>query len=85
MSSTVPSSSTARHSYFDRPGHFEFRVGDHQHEFGVIDTSYAPPGQTQGPAGEIVFWHVDDVEATLAKLVSAGATEYAAQVAVVGR
>lgn len=62
--------------YFDRPGYFEFRIGDYQHEFGVVDARYAPPGQTQGPAGEIVYWHVDDVEATLAKVVSMGATEY---------
>jgi catechol 2,3-dioxygenase-like lactoylglutathione lyase family enzyme len=28
--------------YFERPGYFEFRVGDYQHELGVIDSRYAP-------------------------------------------
>lgn len=62
--------------YFDVPGYFEFRLGDHQHEFGVIDAAYAPPGATDGPAGSIAYWHVDDLEATMADLTSLGAVEY---------
>lgn len=62
--------------YFDVPGYFEFRLGDHQHELGVIDAAYAPPGATDGPGGAIVFWHVDDLDAALARLLERGAVEY---------
>jgi predicted enzyme related to lactoylglutathione lyase len=61
--------------YFDRPGYFEFRIGDHQHELGVIDSAYASHDVTSGPAGEIVFWHVDDLAATLQWLISHGAKQ----------
>lgn len=30
----------------------------------------------EGPAGAIVFWHVDDPDDTLSQLVEMGATEY---------
>jgi predicted enzyme related to lactoylglutathione lyase len=62
--------------YFERPGYIEFRLGDYQHELGVIDSRYAPGGSASGPGGAVVYWHVDDVAATLEKLVSMGATEY---------
>jgi predicted enzyme related to lactoylglutathione lyase len=62
--------------YFARPGYREFRVGDYQHELGVIDSRYAPHGSTTGPAGAIVYWHVDDVGAALERLLAMGATEY---------
>jgi predicted enzyme related to lactoylglutathione lyase len=62
--------------YFNRPGYIEFRIGDYQHELGVIDSRYAPAGATTGPAGAVVYWHVDDVPATLEKLLSMGATEH---------
>lgn len=29
--------------YFERPGYYEFRVGDYQHELGLVDRRYAPP------------------------------------------
>ncbi|MED3552688.1 VOC family protein [Cytobacillus praedii] len=64
--------------YFERPGYAEFRLGDYQHELGLIDSSYAPNGAANGPAGAIVYWHVDDVKATFKKLISMGATEYEA-------
>ena len=64
--------------YFERPGYAEFRLGDYQHELGLIDSRYAPDGSGTGPAGAIVYWHVDDVAATLEKLLSMGATEYEA-------
>jgi predicted enzyme related to lactoylglutathione lyase len=66
--------------YFDRPGYFEFRIGDYQHELGVIDSRYAPPGAATGPAGEIIYWHVDDVPATLERLRSMGAKEHQAPI-----
>ncbi|MBO3748589.1 VOC family protein [Streptosporangiaceae bacterium NEAU-GS5] len=27
--------------YFERPGYAEFRIGDHQHELGLLDAAYA--------------------------------------------
>jgi len=62
--------------YFERPGYYEFRVGDYQHELGLIDSRYAPEGSATGPGGAILYWHVDDVAATLERLVSMGAREY---------
>lgn len=69
-------------AYFTRPGpdgrlaYAEFRLGDHQDELGVIDRRYAPPGAASGPGGAIMYWHVDDLEATVQRLLSMGATEY---------
>ena len=50
--------------YFQRPGYYEFRIGDYQHELGLIDSKYAPFDTSTGPAGAVMFWHVDDVNAT---------------------
>jgi predicted enzyme related to lactoylglutathione lyase len=61
--------------YFTVPGYAEFRIGDYRHELGIIDGEYAP-GRQEGPGGEIVFWHVDDLEATVARLLELGAKEY---------
>jgi len=62
--------------YFEVPGYFEFRIGDYQHELGIIDGHYAPEGSRTGPGGAVIFWHVDDLKATLEKLISMGAKEY---------
>lgn len=59
--------------YFEMPGYVEFRVGDYLHELGLIDAAYGPPA-TDRPAGEIVYWHVDDLDAALARLLALGAT-----------
>lgn len=64
--------------YFERPGYVEFRLGDYQHELGLIDSRYAPGGSVISPAGAVVYWHVDDVTATFKKLLSMGAKEYEA-------
>jgi predicted enzyme related to lactoylglutathione lyase len=61
--------------YFDRPGYFEFRIGDYEHELGVIDGRYAPH-HSPGPAGAVVFWHVDDLQGALDRLLALGATEH---------
>ena len=61
--------------YFNVPGYSEFRIGDDQDEFGLIDRSYAPYAPVDGPAGAITSWHVDDVQATLDRLLSLGAKE----------
>jgi predicted enzyme related to lactoylglutathione lyase len=62
--------------YFNRPGYIEWRIGDFLHELGIIDAKYAPESWANGPAGEIVHWAVDNLEATLARLKELGATEY---------
>ena len=63
--------------YFEVPGYLEFRVGDYQHEFGIIDRRYAPH-DTSAPAGAVVYWHVDDVPATVQRLMKLGAKEHEA-------
>ena len=68
--------------YFQRPdsenpAYIEFRLGDYQHELGIIDSKYAPEGATAiGPGGAVVYWHVDDVAAALEKVKAMGANEY---------
>jgi predicted enzyme related to lactoylglutathione lyase len=68
--------------YFERPdseqpAYIEFRLGDYQHEFGIIDSKYAPKdAAAAGPGGALVYWHVDDVAATLEKAKAMGAKEY---------
>lgn len=58
------------------PMYQEFRVGDAPDELGIIDRRYAPPGAANTPGGSVMYWHVDDLEATLARLLELGATEY---------
>jgi predicted enzyme related to lactoylglutathione lyase len=67
--------------YFERPdaenpAYVEIRIGDAQDELGIIDRKYAPPGGPAGPGGAVLYWHVDDIEATLARLKAMGATDY---------
>lgn len=57
------------------PAYIEFRVGDDEDELGIIDRKYAPGGAST-PGGAVMFWHVDDLPATVAKLLAMGATEY---------
>jgi predicted enzyme related to lactoylglutathione lyase len=70
--------------YFERPdsehpAYIEFRLGDYQQEFGIIDSKYAPKGAAAANGsggGAVVYWHVDDVAATLEKVKAMGAKEY---------
>jgi predicted enzyme related to lactoylglutathione lyase len=68
--------------YFVRPeapapaAYVEFRLGDFQHELGIVDRRYAPSSATKGPGGVVAYWHVDDIEGTLARLIELGASEY---------
>jgi predicted enzyme related to lactoylglutathione lyase len=62
--------------YFEKQGYIEFRVGDYEHEMGIIDAKWAPPGAAGAPAGSIVYWHVDDVEGAYQRLLDLGATSY---------
>lgn len=60
--------------YFERPGYCEFRLGDYQHELGLIDSKYVPGADSSaGRAGAIVYWHVDDVSAVLSRALAMGA------------
>ena len=62
--------------YFERPGYVEFRLGDYQDELGIINGKYVPGTQSDdGRAGVVVYWHVDDVDAVLAKAVGMGAMQ----------
>jgi predicted enzyme related to lactoylglutathione lyase len=61
-------------AYFQVPGYIEFRIGDYQHELGIIDRKYATH-ETGNPAGSVMLWHVDDLGGTLEKLISLGAKE----------
>lgn len=59
------------------PAYVEFRLGDYQHELGFIDAKYAPPHhRVDQPGGAVVFWHVDDLQAVVDRLLSLGATEH---------
>ncbi|MDR6554626.1 putative enzyme related to lactoylglutathione lyase [Paenibacillus qinlingensis] len=68
--------------YFEKSGpdgqlvYAEFRLGDYQHELGLIDRRFAPTHASTSPGGAIMYWHVDDIEATLTLLKAMGAVEY---------
>ncbi|MFG2981935.1 VOC family protein [Streptomyces sp. NPDC048258] len=62
--------------YFERPGYAEFRIGDYQHELGIIDRGYAPPGAAKEPGGAVAYWVVDDLPAVRQRLLDLGAEEY---------
>ncbi|MDG9675321.1 VOC family protein [Micromonospora sp. DH14] len=69
-------------AYFMRPGpdgrpaYTEFRIGDYQAELGIIDRRFGPAGAAGGPGGVVMHWHVDDLDATVERLLAMGATEY---------
>ena len=63
-------------TYFERLGYVEFRLGDYQHELGIVDSKNIPGVQSNnGRAGVVVYWHVDDVNAELGKAVALGAIQ----------
>lgn len=62
--------------YFNVPGYSEFRIGDYQHELGLIDAAYKPEGSATTPGGEIIYWAVDNLEEAKARLLELGATLY---------
>jgi predicted enzyme related to lactoylglutathione lyase len=63
--------------YFNQPEYIEFRLGDYQHELGLLDSKYVK-AQATSPAGVVVYWHVDDVPAMLERMVSLGAQQHEA-------
>jgi len=56
------------------PAYVEFRIGDYQHELGIIDSRFAAASRPDNAAGAVAYWHVDDVHASVERLVSMGAT-----------
>lgn len=62
--------------YFNVPGYAEFRLGDYQHELGIIDGKYRPKDASKETGGAIAYWHVDDLQKTLEVLISKGAKLY---------
>ena len=65
-------------AYFVRPvdgppAYVEFRIGDHQHELGIVDREYARTTSDK-PGGAVIYWHVDDVPGAFARLLDLGAT-----------
>lgn len=58
------------------PAYVEFRIGDYQHELGLIDRRYAPSEAATDPGGTVVYWQVDDVRATSDRLLAMGARKY---------
>jgi predicted enzyme related to lactoylglutathione lyase len=67
--------------YFARPtegppAYVEFRIGDYQHELGIVDRRFAPHGRSDEAGGAVVYWHVDDLEASFERLLAMGATAH---------
>ncbi|WP_026632437.1 VOC family protein [Dyadobacter alkalitolerans] len=60
----------------DNPAYIEFRLGDFEHELGIIDKKFHPTSATDQPGGVVAFWHVENVESVFAKLIAQGAKEY---------
>lgn len=58
----------------DAPAYVEFRIGDFQHELGIIDGRFAPAGRSGAAGGAMTYWAVDDVRAAFERLLSLGAT-----------
>lgn len=56
------------------PGYVEFRIGDYQHELGIIDRRFAPPKVAAPGCGAVCYWHVDNLEGNLKRLLELGAT-----------
>jgi hypothetical protein len=51
----------------DQPAYIEFRIGDSGDELGIIDRKYGPAGASNPPGGAVMYWHVDDLDATVKK------------------
>ncbi|GIH26279.1 glyoxalase [Acrocarpospora phusangensis] len=59
-----------------RPAYVQFRIGDHQQELGILDRHFSPHIQLNGPGGAVAFWHVDNLDAAIERLLAMGAKEY---------
>lgn len=63
-----------RREFAGRLAYVEWRIGDHETEFGLLDARFAPTGRTPA-SGAVAYWAVDDVDAVVADLLARGATE----------
>lgn len=61
--------------YFEQPGYMEFRLGDYQSEFGIMDSKFAV-NKSAVPAGAVVYWHVDNLPDSYQRLLSLGANPF---------
>jgi predicted enzyme related to lactoylglutathione lyase len=57
-----------------KPAYVEFRIGDYQHELGFLDRRFASHDRPDRAGGAVIYWHVDDIQASFERLVSMGAT-----------
>lgn len=55
------------------PAYLEWRTGDYRHEFGLLNGRFAPHTSPGRPAGAVIYWAVDDVEAAYRRLLELGA------------
>jgi predicted enzyme related to lactoylglutathione lyase len=66
--------------YFDQPWYAEFRVGDQQHELGILNARYAADlggvPAVDRPGGVVLYWHVDDLDVALARTLDLGARPF---------
>lgn len=58
----------------DDLAYLEFRIGDYEHELGIINRRFAPHMAAVQPAGAVAYWAVDDVHASFDRLLALGAT-----------
>jgi predicted enzyme related to lactoylglutathione lyase len=63
-----------------KPAYVEFRLGDYQHELGIVDRRFAAHPSSSQAGGAVIYWHVDDVQASFERLLSMGATVHEAPV-----
>jgi len=55
----------------DQPYYVQYQVGE-------VELGLDPNGVRQGMTGPVTYWHVSDIESTLAALLEAGATVHKA-------
>ena len=60
----------------ENPAYVEFRIGDFEHELGIIDKKYQPKLASGKIGGAVAFWNVDDIQQVLEKLMKMKAKEY---------
>lgn len=68
--------------YFVTPAYIEFRLGDYQHELGILKGEFRgqlgmDTATPVVPNGTVAYWHVDDIEAAYGRLLDLGATAVA--------
>lgn len=67
--------------YFEREiggalAYIEFRIGDYQHELGIIDRRFAGSAPSDQSGVAMTYWAVDDVHAAYDRLLDLGATAH---------